>query len=260
MIEQQQITITNGLRQMYYKLLENGLWEGPPLEKVDGHPLTHDILSKLGVIDVNDSEHSDRFEDDLTGLEQQLFERNGPSSRQRKATPSDSISSRAQSVKSEPSEVSMKSPASAYSSPASRTSSVSSVSSRKRGPDTPTLDTTSPALQQKRTRRPDNGLRVYPAVDMSSPESVTGDAIFWGGYEMPSITSPVTNPQYSLPAQTQGFYSYPPSDKMMTFQTLVPNNSFLTTSAMSGNDLSNVSLPSYIGDEFEQLSASYQWT
>ncbi|KNG87799.1 hypothetical protein ANOM_004618 [Aspergillus nomiae NRRL 13137] len=51
MLEQQQDWLTKGLREMYRRAIEGKGWPGEPLgQKADGHPLTHDILFRLGVL------------------------------------------------------------------------------------------------------------------------------------------------------------------------------------------------------------------
>jgi hypothetical protein len=82
MIEQQQVSITIGLRQMYRSLLQHDLWEGLRLEEVDGNPLTHDILDVLGALHPSDSESLVRFEDDLDELQSRMFKENEDATQQ----------------------------------------------------------------------------------------------------------------------------------------------------------------------------------
>jgi hypothetical protein len=50
MLEQQQSQLVVGLKEMYRRLQKASAWEGPSLVEVDGQPLTHDILSALGLL------------------------------------------------------------------------------------------------------------------------------------------------------------------------------------------------------------------
>ncbi|KAJ5194744.1 C6 transcription factor [Penicillium cinerascens] len=65
-LERQQIWLVRGLRELYRRSIESGIWPGDPLELEDnGHPLTHDLLARLGVIDHNKDL---RFEEDSQSL------------------------------------------------------------------------------------------------------------------------------------------------------------------------------------------------
>jgi hypothetical protein len=50
MLEQQQSQLVVGLKEMYRRLQQASAWEGSSLAEVDGQPLTHDILSALGLL------------------------------------------------------------------------------------------------------------------------------------------------------------------------------------------------------------------
>lgn len=127
MLEHQQSQIVAGLRQTYRILLEQGKWPGSALKEYDGHPLTHDILERLGILHFHgDGPDSPAFEDDLEKLQDRLITENGVStSRQRRhSPPSDE----------EPELEQSNSP---HNSPATRNSSISTSYSRKRSPSTP---------------------------------------------------------------------------------------------------------------------------
>jgi hypothetical protein len=71
MLEQQQHQLVNGLQELY-KLASSGQgWEGPPLaDSESGRPLTHDILSRLGVL--HPESQSASF-DDLESMRRRLM-------------------------------------------------------------------------------------------------------------------------------------------------------------------------------------------
>ncbi|KAJ5195543.1 uncharacterized protein N7498_008981 [Penicillium cinerascens] len=51
-LERQQVWLVRGLRQLYRHTIESGVWPGDPLElETDGHPLTYDLLARLGDLD-----------------------------------------------------------------------------------------------------------------------------------------------------------------------------------------------------------------
>jgi hypothetical protein len=79
MLEQQQHQLVAGLRELYRRLLAGEGWEGPPLEAVTGgHPLTHDILERLDLLQQSPDSpiHLDHFEEEPERL-QELLVRNG---------------------------------------------------------------------------------------------------------------------------------------------------------------------------------------
>lgn len=52
MLEQQQRWLVCGLRQLYNLSIQGKSWPGEPLKgDANGNPLTHDVLSRLGVLD-----------------------------------------------------------------------------------------------------------------------------------------------------------------------------------------------------------------
>ncbi|KAJ5675119.1 uncharacterized protein N7477_005053 [Penicillium maclennaniae] len=52
MLEQQQSWLVHGLQEMYRRAIEGESWSGDLLKtETNGHPLTHDILTRLGVLD-----------------------------------------------------------------------------------------------------------------------------------------------------------------------------------------------------------------
>lgn len=54
MLERQQIWLVRGLRELYQRITEGKGWPGDSLElESNGHPLTHDLLARLGVLDEN---------------------------------------------------------------------------------------------------------------------------------------------------------------------------------------------------------------
>lgn len=73
MLEQQQIQLVTGLQKLYTLVISRASWKGPLLkESMNGHPLTHDILERLGVLKFDLDVGSDVFEEDLDLLRQKL--------------------------------------------------------------------------------------------------------------------------------------------------------------------------------------------
>lgn len=74
MLEQQQAWLVNGLQELYRRTLEGEGWPGDALKtEPNGHPLTHDLLTRLGALDHTKGEH---FEENPDAMQQDLW-RNG---------------------------------------------------------------------------------------------------------------------------------------------------------------------------------------
>ena len=72
MLEHQQQQLVNGLQELYKLALQGNSWEGAPLnDNGTGRPLTHDILSRLGVLAQDNQEGA--FDDDLESMQQRLI-------------------------------------------------------------------------------------------------------------------------------------------------------------------------------------------
>lgn len=75
MLEQQQTWLVHGLQEMYRRAKEGEGWPGEPLHcEANGHPLTHDLLTRLGSLDHTKGE---RFEENTEIMQQELWRRNG---------------------------------------------------------------------------------------------------------------------------------------------------------------------------------------
>lgn len=73
MLEQQQSQLVSGLQELYALVISSASWKGAPLkESVNGHPLTHDILERLGVLKLDLNVGTEVFEEDLDVLRQRL--------------------------------------------------------------------------------------------------------------------------------------------------------------------------------------------
>lgn len=75
MLEQQQGQLVQGLQEMYHRMLAAQQWQGPVLSEATGHPLTHDILCALGLLEKK-SDGSDEtipFEEDCEKLQARLI-------------------------------------------------------------------------------------------------------------------------------------------------------------------------------------------
>lgn len=74
MLEQQQGQLVAGLQEMYRRLVNRNCWVGPKLEDVNGHPLTHDILAALHLLESkhDGSGEMEPFEEDFLKLQSKL--------------------------------------------------------------------------------------------------------------------------------------------------------------------------------------------
>lgn len=69
MLEQQQLQLVNGLQELYERLVNNQGWKGAPLENSNsGHPLTHDILDRLGALKLDNNISYEVFEDNVNAM------------------------------------------------------------------------------------------------------------------------------------------------------------------------------------------------
>lgn len=93
MLEQQQVWLVHGLQELYRRASEGEGWPGDPLKcEANGHPLTHDLLTRLGALDHRKGEH---FEEDTEVMQQELWRQN--SGRMQRQESSDSSSEGAHS-------------------------------------------------------------------------------------------------------------------------------------------------------------------
>ncbi|KAI9797949.1 MAG: hypothetical protein M1825_005672 [Sarcosagium campestre] len=91
MLEQQQAQLVNGLQELYRRAKSGEGWTGGPLKDNGfGHPLTHDILERLGALRQDSQESIDTFEDDPRVLQQRMFERGATPMLRNQSTSSDS--------------------------------------------------------------------------------------------------------------------------------------------------------------------------
>ncbi|CAD0094286.1 unnamed protein product, partial [Aureobasidium mustum] len=56
-LEMQQFKLVAGLQRMYFMLLATDSWPGPKLLERKGNPLVHDILDRLGLLEIKSKEH-----------------------------------------------------------------------------------------------------------------------------------------------------------------------------------------------------------
>lgn len=71
MLEQQQQWLVTGLQELYRRTRDGEGWPGEPLKtEANGHPLTHDLLTRLGALDQSKGE---RFEEDTEALQRDLW-------------------------------------------------------------------------------------------------------------------------------------------------------------------------------------------
>lgn len=92
MLEQQQGQLVSGLQEMYHRLLAGERWTGARLSEAAGHPLTHDILAALNLLEAKDdgSSEMEAFEDDCEKLQARLYRAGAPSVARKGSFSSDS--------------------------------------------------------------------------------------------------------------------------------------------------------------------------
>jgi len=75
MLEQQQSQLVLGLQEMYRQLSAAQAWMGPPLSEASGHPLTHDILAALNLLETkhDGTGEAETFEEDCQKLQGRLL-------------------------------------------------------------------------------------------------------------------------------------------------------------------------------------------
>lgn len=74
MLEQQQLQLVNGLQELYERLVNDQGWKGSPLENSNnGHPLTHDILDRLGALKLDSQISYEVFEDNVDAMRKRLL-------------------------------------------------------------------------------------------------------------------------------------------------------------------------------------------
>lgn len=93
MLEQQQSQLVQGLQEMYHRMLAANMWDGPTLSEATGHPLTHDILLALGLLEKRqDSDETIAFEEDVEKLQARLIAEGAVMTKRRGSMSSDSDS------------------------------------------------------------------------------------------------------------------------------------------------------------------------
>ncbi|KXL41965.1 hypothetical protein M433DRAFT_72405 [Acidomyces richmondensis BFW] len=75
MLEQQQSQLVSALQEMYRRLRRANAWDGPQLSEATGHPLTHDILAALNLLEPKNDGSGDVevFEEDCQKLQSRLL-------------------------------------------------------------------------------------------------------------------------------------------------------------------------------------------
>ncbi|KAK3620042.1 Fluconazole resistance protein 1 [Elasticomyces elasticus] len=75
MLEQQQGQLVGALQETYHRLDAAQVWSGPALSEANGHPLTHDILAALNLLESKHDGSGDMeiFEDDCQKLQSRLL-------------------------------------------------------------------------------------------------------------------------------------------------------------------------------------------
>jgi hypothetical protein len=96
MLEQQQGQLVSGLQELYRRLLAGQAWNGTALSESNGHPLTHDILAALNLLEIKRDGRSDAetFEEDCQKLQAKFIANGAPFIERRGSFSSDSDHSR----------------------------------------------------------------------------------------------------------------------------------------------------------------------
>lgn len=92
MLEQQQIQLVSGLREMYLRLQKASAWDGTHLDESSGHPLAHDILAALNLLESkhDGSGEMEAFEENCEKLHSRLASEGTGFARRRGSSSSDS--------------------------------------------------------------------------------------------------------------------------------------------------------------------------
>ena len=91
LLEQQQAQLVHALQELYRRTLTGQGWAGSPLQdSPSGHPLTHDILERLGALRSDGGAEVDGFEEDVNVLHQRLTEGGSSFTQPQESTDSDS--------------------------------------------------------------------------------------------------------------------------------------------------------------------------
>jgi len=73
MLEQDREKLVNATREMYNRLEAHETWPGPPLERTpQGFPLVHDILDRLGLLNLVPGDYEEIFEESTEELRKQM--------------------------------------------------------------------------------------------------------------------------------------------------------------------------------------------
>lgn len=93
MLENQQSQLVTGLQELYKRVQTGQGWAGSPLKETShGGPLTHDILERLGALKQEKHTEGERFEEDLTAMQQRLISNGAGYMQRSNSTDSDSDS------------------------------------------------------------------------------------------------------------------------------------------------------------------------
>lgn len=91
LLEQQQAQLVHGLQELYRRTQTGQGWLGTPLPGSEGgHPLTHDILERLGAFKSDRRGERESFEEDVNILQQMLIEDGSGFLQQQESADSDS--------------------------------------------------------------------------------------------------------------------------------------------------------------------------
>ncbi|KAF4556204.1 Fungal Zn(2)-Cys(6) binuclear cluster domain-containing protein 1 [Elsinoe fawcettii] len=198
MLEQQQSQLVAGLQETYRRLLAANLWPGQVLDEHEGHPLTHDILSALDILQHKSDGSMDVFEEDTEKLQQRLVAHGAPYMHRRGSVSSDSDHSTTHSHKR---------PRSMIDSPVSSPAQSAFRKSFDHDRATASPVSAHPAQLPNKSRHPHKPSPLHtesPVID--NLQNMEEDALMsaWSWQDMPAEGMPSQEPQFTFP-QNQNF-------------------------------------------------------
>ncbi|KAJ6132785.1 hypothetical protein N7471_008000 [Penicillium samsonianum] len=232
MLEQQQSWLVHGLQELYRRNIEGEGWPGEQLKlEPNGHPLTHDLLMRLGALDGSKGE---RFEENPEALQQDLWHTNAGMQRQESSdggsdspqspVPRSRFSSDAFSQQHMP-------PTPPTYSPSTRAHIKTEQPHQPQMPNTPQFaqpmsmqGVVNPLALQGPQQWPSNGFNPFDEMDMMSTADYSNMP-----FDDQQLSSPMFNRQVSMNCLSQGSYLDSKNDYEDFNQFLNPNPTEITS-------------------------------
>ena len=232
MLEQQQSWLVNGLQELYRRNIEGEGWPGEQLKlEPNGHPLTHDLLMRLGALDGSKGE---RFEENPEALQQDLWHTNAGMQRQESSVggsdspqspvPRSRFSSDAFSQQHMP-------PTPPTYSPSTRAPIKTEQPHQPQMPSTPQFaqpmsmqGVVNPLALQGPQQWPSNGFNPFDEMDLMSTADYSNMP-----FDDQQLSSPMFNRQVPMNCLSQGSYLDSKNDYEDFNQFLNPNPTEITS-------------------------------